>query len=257
MNRTAHTLYWELRTMYRPMLIVVFAVGGAFLLMGGLTWIGGLDPIDLWDGFPIAFAVAGVIFAAGSFRELSDPGTRIAFLLRPVTVWETVATRLLTTSLVLWLGFVVAFLAASVVALGSYRLLGGDGPAAAFFASGDALPLAWRALLSFLPVHAVFFFGSVYFSRHSFAKTLGSLGAWLLSYAVFTVVTVRLLFAPYIEGRRDGPSGPPSDLQVERLLEELFPILFEHPDLVRTVALTVLTVGLWLLAVLRLRETEA
>jgi hypothetical protein len=208
MKRFAHALSHELTLQYRNILIAAGAAAGAMMLVSMVTWVGGIEPVDLWPGYQAAMLIIGVLITSGEFGELRSPGHRIAFLLRPSTVWEKVATKILVSTLFVWVSVTLAFLLVSLLSSVIYLVVAGGERAAwalgIAFAGGEWPRIAWETLRVYLPIHAVFFFGSVYFRKHPAGRTLLAGVAWVTSYVVVGAITMRLVFRRYIEGSYPG-----------------------------------------------------
>ncbi len=271
MRRFMHSIQHELTLQYRNILIASGAVAGSMMLFAMLTWIGGVEAFDLWPGYQLAMIIIGVLMTSSSFSELRSPGQRIAYLLRPSTVWEKAGSKILVTTVFIWLSVTVAFFLAALVSAGLYSLLsGGEEAIRAFeisFAGGEWWRIAGEAFVSYLPVHAIFFFGSVYFRKHPAGRTLLAVVGWIGSYVVLAVVAVRIIFGRYLTGSYPGDGrirafgrefGPQEGLVFDgRLWSEVMPWYLQNPEALEPILTTAVVVIFWLLAVLRLRETEA
>jgi len=263
MKRFLHSIQHELTLQYRNILIASGAVAGSMMLFAMLTWIGGVEAFDLWPGYQLAMIIIGVLITSSSFSELRSPGQRIAYLLRPATVWEKAGSKILITTVFVWLSVTVAFFLAALLSAGLYGILSGGGEAArAFeisFAGGEWWRIAGEAFLSYLPVHALFFFGSVYFRKHPAGRTLLAIVGWLGSYVVLAVVAVRVIFGRYIQDARFSNQFGSQEAFVfdGRLWNEVMPWYLRNPEALEPILTTAIVVIFWLLAVLRLRETEA
>ncbi len=271
MRRFMHSIQHELTLQYRNILIASGAVAGGMMLFAMLTWIGGVEAFDLWPGYQLAMVLIGVPVTSGTFGELRSPGQRIAYLLRPSTVWEKAGSKILVTTVFVWLSVTAAFFLAAVLSAGLYGLLSGGSQAArAFeisFAGGEWWRIAGEAFLSYLPVHAIFFFGAVYFRKHPAGRTLLSIVGWIGSYAVLAVVAVRVIFGRYIQEAQSGGGrmrafghelGSQDAFVFDgRLWNEVMPWYLQNPEVLEPILTTAIVVIFWLLAVLRLRETEA
>ena len=271
MTRFLHSIRHELTIQYRNILIASGAVAGSMMLLGLLSWLGGVSPINLWDGYQLAMLVIGVLISSGQFGELRSPGHRIAYLLRPSTVWEKVGAKIAVSTLFVWLAVTVSFVLTSLFSALLYMIVaGGAGAGKAFvaaFAGGDWMRMSLVTLRVYLPLNAVFLFGSVYFRKHPVGRTLLSLVGWIASYVVIGAVAVRLIFGRYIEGSYPGAGsaralgfhfGPGESFSVSsEMWHQIAPFYLQRPDIMEPIVTTAVVLGFWLLAVLRLRETEA
>lgn len=271
MKRFGHALTHEFTLQYRNILIAAGAAAGAMMLFSMVTWVGGIEPVDLWPGYQAAMLIIGVLITSSEFGELRSPGHRIAFLLRPSTVWEKVASKILVSTLFVWAAVTVAFLLVSLLSSAIYLVVsGGDRASWALgiaFAGGGWPRIAWETLRVYLPIHAVFFFGSVYFRKHPAGRTLMAGVAWMTSYVAIGAVTMRVLFRRYIDGSYPGSGriramglefGPGEALNLNNeIWGEILPWYIQNPELMRPILSVATVAAFWLLAVLRLRETEA
>lgn len=270
MTRFIHAVRHEVTIQYRQILVASGAIAGAMLLFGLLSWLGGVEIVNVWEGFPLATVILGVILASNQFNELRTDGHRIAFLLRPATVWEKVGAKVLVSTVFVWAALLLAYTAASLLSAGLYVIVAGTGSEpvlAAAFGAGTWGILVRDTLRGYLIIHAVFFFGSVYFRRHTFGRTLLAAVSWLGTYAILAAISVRIIFGRYIEGSYPGSGharafgfefGPGESFSFNAdMWAEIAPWYLQNPQVLEPVLTTGLIVGLWLLTVLRLRETEA
>ncbi|MDA3951343.1 MAG: hypothetical protein PF508_19200 [Spirochaeta sp.] len=270
MMRFTHVVRHEVFVQIRNVLIASGAVAGVMLVLSVMGWLGGIEVLNLWPGYDSVMIIVGLLITAGIFSELRSPGKRIEFLLRPATVWEKVGGKLVLSTVVVWAVVTAAFLLASLVGGVLYLIVGGALSAGEVFsralADGRWLAVAWRTLGAYLPVHALFFFGAVYFQRHTVGKTLLAIVGWAISYGLVTMVFVRVVFGRYFSedfphsgarrfGRFEGPIGE-LDL-TPQMWREIAPFYLQNPEAVRIVLSVAIVVVFWGLAVLRLRETEA
>ena len=273
MKRVLHAITHETSQQIRSILIASRAIAGTMLLVSLLGWLGEVDAINVWEGYPPVMILFGLLITTGIFSELRSPGKRIEYLLRPATAWEKVLAKLIVSTVVVWLTITIAFVLATLLGVLLYFLLGGDEGVTIVlykaFADGAWLVVAWKSFVSYLPAHAIFFFGSVYFRKHAAGKTLLSIVGWVGSYAILSAVTARMLFAKYFNGRfasgrhRGGAAaetipGPVLDFSFgPNTWEEIAPFYLRDPDALRIVVSVTVVLVFWLLAIVRLRETEA
>lgn len=270
MKRFGSAIVHEFVLQYRNILVAAAAISGAMLLFSLLSWLGGIEPVDLWSAYPGVVVITGVLISSAQFSELRTPGHRIAYLLRPATVWEKVASKSVIAVGLVWLALTVGFILASLLGSLLYLIMVSGAEAAQVlsvsFSGGRWLALSAEALLDYLPLHAIFLFGSVYFRRHALGATLLAMVGWLGSYAILSVVMLRVVFARYVTGDYPGRGSARAfgfELRQGQSLsltgevwEEIVPGYLQNPELLEPV-FTVLTVVIfWLLAVNRLRETE-
>lgn len=269
MNRLLHTIRHEVYSQYRNIVIASGAIAGSMLILSMVGWLGGVSVPVLWEGYQPVFIILGLLITTGAFSELRSTGSRIAYLLRPAATWEKVVAKLLVSTVFVWLTLTVAFFLASAIGVVMYFVVGGTMTfSSAFgnaFLGGRWLLIAGKTFLAYLPAQAIFFFGSVYFQKHTAGKTLLSVVAWIISYGVLAVITVRVVFHKYIVGevphsgaRRFGHfEGPLSELDIDtRMWREIAPFYLDNPDVLRIIVSVVIVLLFWGLTVLRLSETE-
>lgn len=265
MNRFIWALRHEIALHIRNLVVISLAVAGAMMLFRMLPWVHRVQVINVWNTFSVVTMVTGLIITAGSFQELQSPGHRIELLLRPATVVEKVGAKLLVTTVLFWLLMTAAHVAVSLLGAALYRLAGGVEPLTGFFHEGMWLAGAVETLPNYLPLHAVFFFGAVYFRRHPAGRTTLAAVGWVSSYVIAAVVAVRFIFAPYMGasrrfGRRSAMGvelGGEFGLQFnEQIWQEIAPLYLQNPELLATVLRILMVAAFWGLAFLRFRETE-
>ena len=120
MNRFVHTMRHEASLQFRNTLITACAVAGSMMLISLLGLLGDIEVPDLWPGYRVAMPILGVILTSGAFSELRSQGHKIEFLLRPATVWEKAASKLLISTIFVWVTVTLAFVLASLVAALAY-----------------------------------------------------------------------------------------------------------------------------------------
>ena len=115
-----------------------------------------------------------------------------------------------------------------------------------------AILIGIAGLVVYLPVQATFMFGSVYFKRSSFGRTVLLFAGWSFTYVMVAAVLVRFLIEPYFPAFESNQVGQ----ALERLGPEQIVRMIPNPRVLITLG-TVVTTGLfWVLTWLRLRETE-
>ncbi|TVR67521.1 MAG: hypothetical protein EA427_13470 [Spirochaetaceae bacterium] len=266
MKRFQHAFRHELVLHWRTMSVTTLAVAGAVMLLQMVRWWRGPLAFNLWNGFGLVTMVIGIIITTGMFGELRSPGSRLELLLRPASVLEKVGAKLLVSTVLFMTLITGAFLLASLVSLLLYLLLGGRADLLLFFDNGQWLVTAGAAFFDYLPVQAVFFFGSVYFRKNPAGRTLLAMVGWVASYLVLSLAMTRLIFAPYVTGRYAGLGAPRAlGFQLDRnsgfiagsrIWAHVAPgFLLSGRGLGITVRVLVL-LTFWGLSFLRFRETE-
>jgi hypothetical protein len=104
-------------------------------------------------------------------------------------------------------------------------------------------------------VFAVSGFGSIYFQRKAFLKTVFSAGVIVLSYMTLYVFLLKYLYKDYII---DVLKSIPDEAIREKLWYYFsFPILSDNEGLVYIGSAVFVTLFFWVLSYFRLKETEA
>lgn len=266
MHNFGHTLRQEFAAGWRTISITTGGVAGALMLVQMVRWINRPVVFNLWNGYGLIMTVTGVILTSGVFRELRSPGQRIEFLLRPVSTLEKVGAKLVVSTVVYGLAMTLAYVVASLLALVVFLMLGGQGDLLMFLDGGRWLLTAGSAFLDFLPVHAVFFFGAVYFRRNPAGRTLLALVGAGASYLLVTLLLAQAVFFPYMSGRYAGVEAPRAFglhldsrnglVFAERIWVQVVPGFLQNGEINGILFRVAIIVIFWGLAVLRLRETE-
>ncbi len=256
MNSFIHVLRHELSLSYRTYGISAIGVAGLLLLISMGRWVQSPQVPNIWSAFGPVMLVAGAVVTSSAFSELGTPGRRLEYLLRPAESWEKVLAKLVLTSIGYWMIMVFAFIVASALGIGLFLILNDGGSLRGSFAEGRWFVIALQTLRTYLTVHAVFFFGSVYFRKHAFGHTLLAVVAWITSYAIIGVVAIRLVFHPYFTGYRQLSDQGFFSFQTQ--IEELFTNrILANAELYQIIAEVILVLFFWTLSWARLRETEA
>ena len=255
MNHLRSGFRHELGELLPNLLIITASVPAAVLALSLLGWFDGVNTFSIWQVFYPAVSIVAMLLGAGSFSELHNAGRRIELLLRPVPAWTLVLVRAFSRTVLVTAMMAVTFSLASIVGAGLHALFATP-DVAAFFARSIYRAEEWsdcgRWLFGgvFLS-NAVFTFGSIYFRKSPLFRTPLLVAGWGMSYAIVAVVAVRTIFGRYI---RDGRS---IDITIRSQFDLLFPLLSRNHDLYISLAAIVAALGLYALATLRLRETEA
>jgi hypothetical protein len=266
MNRFRHALQHEVYLHGRAIVTTAFAIAGALMIIQMLRWIRVVVAFNLWNGFGLIVTVAGIIITSGMFGEVRSPGRRIELLLRPASTLEKVGAKLVVSTLFFLLAMTVAFLVASLTAMLVFFAIGGRTDMMVFLDGGRWLISSGAATFDFLPVHAVFFFGAIYFRRNPAGKTLLSAAGWTASYLIAAAIMIRVIFAPYLTGRYSGHGAPRAfGLQLtpdngfffsSRIWVNIVPQFLQDGEVAGIALRIVVILVFWGLAVLRFRETE-
>lgn len=252
MNRMVHAVRYELTVNRRDLIRTALGPAAAALVIGVVAMVLAEQVLRLWTWLPLMALITAVVNASGAFGELADPGRRIALLLRPVRPLETVVAKIVVTWAVALVALVAAFAAAELVNRG-VGFLFGLSPQVPALDEVDTGAVILDSVYVTMILHAIFFFGASLFPKRPGLATAAGLTAWIASYILVAIVAVRLIFAPYIDGRHRGQTiwggFDPA---------ELFPwILNGPPEWVLWTTGVALALLLWGLTVRRLTELEA
>lgn len=267
MSRLRHACRHEWVLHWRTLSLTAPAVAGSVMLLQMVRWWRGLHAFNLWNGFGLITMVTGVIITTGMFAELRSPETRVDLLLRPAGILEKVGAKLMVATLLFVVLITGAFLAASLLSMAVYLLLGGRANLMVFLDNGQWVRTAGSAFLEYLPVQSVFFFGSVYFRKNPVRRTLLVAVGWIAGYVVFFLVMVRLIFAPYLTGRYSRLASPRAlgfnldstggYIAGSRIWEHVAPGFLQDGRILGIALKLLVPVCFWGLTLLRFRETEA
>jgi hypothetical protein len=166
----------EFLSQSRPVLVTAAA---AFALLA-VSWIVNVAIGQAGDFYPFFFGatmvVGGVVLASRAFAELHDPLRCTAYLTLPASLPEKYLSKLLLTSVGYAAAVTAFFYVFSFTAWLAARLVFGLSMPVFGLSRGGTL----RALVVFLTLHPVFFFGSLYFKRLALAKTLLSVLSFVI-----------------------------------------------------------------------------
>ena len=255
MNHLRPVFRHELGELLPNLLIITASVPAAALalaLLGWFTSFDGVNTFSIWQVFYPAVSIVAALLGVGSFSELHNAGRRVELLLRPVPVWTLVPVRAFSRTVLVTAMMALTFSLASIVGAGLHALFATP-DVRAFFASSIYRAEEWsdcgRWLFGgvFLS-NAVFVFGSIYFRKSPLFRTLLLVAGWGMSYAFVAVIAARTIF---------GRDGRTIDITLRSEFDLLFPLLSQNRDLYISLVAIVAALGLYALATLRLRETEA
>lgn len=242
-----HRLRWllrgELLTGYRGVLVVSGALAGAILVASVATRGDFAFGGDFYrECFGLSLFIWGIVASSRAFRPLHDRRRNEAWLLLPASALEKTLARLLavTVGLVAYLLVFIGLVSVVVETL-NLLLFGVRNP---FFDPLD--PVVRDRISLYLFLQSFYFLGGAWFRRANFVKTTLAVTLAIAGFAVFALVTVRIVFSGYRLDIGD----------VLFTLEELGRI---HAGGVQAVLLGIfvlLPVACWGVAWLRVREAQ-
>lgn len=289
-KRVENLLRWEIATQARGSFIRIAAIGAVLVLLTLFGWVFSGSPEVSIQGyyFPILI-IAGAVMTSGAFREIHEETTRIGSLLRPATATEKIVSKTLVTGIGYWalfsLSILVAYGILQLLALivfgepavspmadkydeiqaithslpaemqnwwGPLMRVTQDPTYLAGSPVARALLLGLAGLVAYLPTQAVFMFGSVYFCRGSFGRTLLLAVGWGFTYFMVAGAVARLLLMPYADAITSGELGR----AIQQLGVAELAGMIPNPRWMFAIGTTVTVALFWILSWLRLRETE-
>lgn len=146
-----------------------------------LSWFGAL--LFLW----------GIFATSRAFRELHDKTRNEAYLLLPASEVEKTVARLLMVTVGL-VGFLLVFVGIASLLVEGVRLLL-IGERNAYFDPLD--PRVWNLIPGYLFFQSMYFLGATWFRKAHLVKTTLALMLICVFLAAFTMLVVRIVFAPY------------------------------------------------------------
>lgn len=241
-----HDLQPQLKSLLNGLLA---AAGIAF----GLMMLTSLNPANSAAFHASTFSnllfIGGYIVSSMAFSELQDEKRGLHYLMLPGSAVEKYIARLLLTSVGWVVAALVTYIAATALGAAVAQPLFGRSPGVFLPTSSDT----WETIGYYLITQSAFVFGSVYFRKAAFIKTVAAAVAVALSIALIGLVVGRIAFADLFVGV----------LQTRANVAELVVTGPRFDGVIRafdTVRLTLLYVSapfFWVVGVIRLGETEA
>ena len=194
LHRLRLLLLGDLVTGYRAVLVVSGALAGAILVAsvatGGDFAFGG---VFYRECFALSLFIWGLVASSRAFRPLHDRNRNEAWLLVPASALEKTLARLLAVTAGLVAYLLVFMTLVSVVVEMLNLILFGDRNA--FFDPFD--PTVRNRISLYLFLQSFYFLGGAWFRRVHFVKTTLALTLVIGALAVFSAVTVRIVFSGY------------------------------------------------------------
>ena len=243
-ERLAWLLRADLANGYRPLLMVSATLAG-IILIASLT---SSEPIDATQGYFGTWYggmlyIWGIIATSRAFTELHDKARNEAYLLIPASAFEKTIARLLAVTVGLSVYLLVFTTAVSLLVWLVRQVLPGTG----FGLFNPLDPQLWPVITGYLFLQSFYFLGAAWFARRHLVKTTLVLVLAGIGLGLFTLLTMRVVFAP--EGIGDLENAVPRAV-------ESFPGLLRMLDGLWTMAAVMLPLACWSIAWLRVRETQ-
>jgi hypothetical protein len=230
--------------------IMLAAASGASLILYVLTAWGGGSPAFHAAVYPILLIVLGYIVSSFAFSEIHDPRTGAYALSSPGSLLEKYVAKVLLTSIGWTVAVTAAYMATTALGAGITRLIFGTSHGI-FVPAGRVV---WEMIGGYLISQSIFVFGSIYFRKAAFLKTVLAGTVISILFAIFFVVAWRVVY--WGEFVRFWPS----DREVATVMSAAQPFFewFERTGerIFDVIGWIVVPLFFWVAGYLRLRETE-
>lgn len=237
-------------TVARTPAILIAAGSGVAFILYVLTSIGGGSPAFHLTVYPIMLVLLGYIVSSFSFQEIHDSRAGIYELTSPGSILEKYVARILLTSVGWTLAVTVAYMLMTLVGAGLSTLVIGHSHGI-FVPNSRAI---WEIIGAYLVSQSIFVFGSIFFKKSAFLKTILMAVAFAIVFAIFFAIAGRVIY--WGEFARILPS----EAEINALIEAFGPTDLAVMERVARVFdylnWTLVPVFFWLAGYVRLRETE-
>lgn len=242
----------------RSLLIALASAGAVVIGLSVLTSIGYLtNEPNIGGGrafhipvYTVLLVVGGFIVTSLSFADLHDERKGMFYLSLPGSLLEKFVGKLLLTTILWVVGATIAYFIASLIGAGISELAFGG-------SHGGYLPTSWiglKVVLNYMLAQSIFLFGSIYFKKSAFIKTVLAVIVFAFAYMFVMVVVGRIVFSGYFAHLL------PTDAEMERLGDLLLPVWprLQRPAEVlgNVVNYAIVPLFFWVVGFIRLRETE-
>jgi len=241
----------------RSLLTAMAAAAGVIIGLSILTSIGYTNSPDAGGGrafhvplYSVLLILGGFIVSSLAFADLHDERKGMFYLSLPGSLLEKYLSKLIQTSILWAIGATLVYFVASLIGAGLSELIFGGSHGGYLPLSSEDLSIVW----GYLVAQSIFLFGSIYFKKSAFLKTVLVAILFAFAYAFLMAVAGRIVFAS------EFARLIPSDAEMERLgerLVELSPRFERLADVIgRIVNYAIVPVFFWIAGFIRLRETE-
>ena len=246
-----HELVTQRKSLTSGFTAIAGVVFGLFLIASAS---GGGDDFHA-SLFSNILLIGGFIVSSVAFAELQDSKTGIHYMMLPGSPVEKYVSKLLLTSVGWTLAVIVLYTLMTAVSTLVAQI---------FFATtpGVWLPVGratWTTIATYLVTQSIFLFGSVYFRKVAFLKTVLSIVVVAASLGVIYLIAARIIFAAAFTGFLDfsvgaGDIASSAQIQLDQPQGRAFlGVLQRLGDMFTWV---IVPIFFWVAGVLRLRETE-
>jgi hypothetical protein len=185
-----------------------------------------------------------------SFSDIHDERKGMFYLSLPGSTLEKFVSRLVQTSIVWSLVVCVVYFVASLIGAGISELLFGGSHGGYFpFSASD-----WKTVADYLVAQSVFLFGSIYFRKAAFIKTVLAGMILALAYGLYLMIVGRIVFTS------EFAAFLPTDNEMNALIETIGENIHRWDSWVRIVdpivTYAVIPIFFWVAGFFRLRESE-
>ncbi len=194
-NRLVSTLRQDFSTNLRKILLASEALWGVLVI--SLLYFNAVNEnFDLHDKFySFTLVIVGLFVASISFGELNDKNKGHFYLILPASSLEKFLSRFVFSTIGYLFLINLVFYTASLCAYGLDLFL---------FNQKQILfdisnPSMITAMLVFLIIHSVFFFGAVYFRKLAFLKMILIISGLILFTTIIGVIEVKIILWEHID----------------------------------------------------------
>ena len=230
--------------------IMLAAASGASLIIYVLTSWGGGSPAFHMTVYPIVLIVLGYILSSFAFSEVHDPRSGAYALTSPGSTLEKFVAKVLLTSVGWTIAVTLAYMATTAIGAGLSELIFGQ-------SHGIFVPrgrLVWEMIGGYLVSQSIFVFGSIYFKKAAFLKTVLAATIIGILFAIFFIVAFRVIYWG------EFAAFWPTEAEMKAVEQAARPLIewMEGTGVRITDILgwTVAPIFFWIAGYMRLRETE-
>ncbi|MBU8913356.1 MAG: hypothetical protein KOO61_04980 [Spirochaetales bacterium] len=230
--------------------ILIAAASGVALILYVLTSIGGGSPAFHLTVYPILLFALGYIVSSFSFQEIHDPRTGVYELTSPGSIIEKYVARILLTSIGWAVAVTLAYMLTTAIGAGIAELIFGE-------SHGIFVPnngVFWEMTTTYLVSQSIFVFGSIYFKKSAFLKTVLVMVMFAVIYAIFLAIAARLIYWNVFTGIF------PTEAEMNALFAVIEPQAIRLGDVLERildyVGWIAVPIFFWFVGYVRLRETE-